>query len=174
MAEKKKESAVVKRELFPPLIPRPFFGLPGLRNAPYDIPDLPAPDLIGPFGSFEDDFEALIASGTISPILPWFESSETEKEVAITAKMEGIDADKIKVEVDGGFLVVSGKFEKKTEKDGRTEQENSEFRNSFSLDGINADGITAGMKDGILTLVLPKKPEPEKKEEARKIEIKVG
>lgn len=41
----------------------------------------------------------------------------------------------------------------------RRERSSSVFRRQFNVKGIKEDGIKAGLKDGILTITLPKLPQ---------------
>lgn len=93
---------------------------------------------------------------------------------SMEAELPGVKQDQINLSVDNDTLTISAdvNVEKKEEKESYlySERRSGHMERSFSLDGINQDGITAAYKDGILTVNLPKsKPEPEKS--ARKIAI---
>jgi len=81
----------------------------------------------------------------------------------------------VDVSIPGNGLTVSGKREEETrEEDARYfayERTYGTFSRSFTLpEGIDADNITADLKNGELTLQIPKKPEVQ----AKKIPLMKG
>ena len=82
--------------------------------------------------------------------------------------------EKINIEADENTLVISGSTEKEEEEKGeswyRAERESGEFRRAFELpNGCDVENIDANAKHGSLMIVIPKKPEAQKK----KVDIKV-
>lgn len=105
--------------------------------------------------------------------VPNIDITEESNEFLIKAEMPGIKESDIHVEYDQGRLTISGKAEKseeKSEKNYRYKQfESMDFFRSFRVgESVKSDEITAGLKDGVLCVHLPKsdalKP--------RKIELK--
>ena len=73
----------------------------------------------------------------------------------------GVKADDVQIDVDKGVLTLSGerKLVDQEKKEGyhRVERFYGSFRRSFQLpDTVDVESIDAEMKDGILTLTLPK------------------
>jgi HSP20 family protein len=101
--------------------------------------------------------------------------SENEKEYTIKADLPEVKKDDIDVSVSNGVLTLSGerRYEKSSddEKEHRRETFHGSFQRSFSVpEDVDAEGIKADTKDGVLIVHLPKKAA--KKPES--ISIKVG
>lgn len=129
--------------------------------------------------SFWDPFD--VVSSNLSAIpekiisFPKVDISETEKEVKVVANVPGIDPDKIDIDVGDDYISISGSSEKEEEEGGkgkkfyRYEREYGEFSREFSLPAkVKKDEVSAKVKNGVLTVVLPKS-EVEKKS---KIKVK--
>jgi HSP20 family protein len=97
----------------------------------------------------------------------------------IHADVPGMKKDEVKVEVSpDGVLTMTGerKSEKKEEGEGgkvvRMERSYGSFHRAFRLpDHVDASGIKAEMKNGVLQLTVPKK---EGAEEKKTVQIDVG
>ena len=94
----------------------------------------------------------------------------------ITCDMPGFKKDQVQISYENGILSLMAKKEEKVEEKDKThnyirrERNSSIFRRQFTVKGIKENEIKAGLKDGILTITLPKQsPEPEKS--AHHIEI---
>jgi HSP20 family protein len=103
--------------------------------------------------------------------------AERENEYEITAELPGMEEKDIEVNVSDDLLTIKG--EKREEKEEKkkdyyvSERRYGSFQRSFSLpDGIDANKIEAKFINGVLTVILPKTPEAQKKQ--KKIEIKKG
>lgn len=101
-------------------------------------------------------------------VFPKVDISETDDEVKVVANVPGVDPDKIEIEVNQDTLTISGSVEKeheeKDEKFYRFERGYGEFRRQFSLPSqIDPDKVTAKVKNGVLTIILPKIEEEKKK-----------
>jgi HSP20 family protein len=116
--------------------------------------------------------------GVVSPpenLLP-LDVAETEKEFVVTADLPGFKKEEITLEIESGVLTLKGetKIEKEEESaDGpkyhRRERRIESVTRSISLpEGVLEDKVTADLKDGVLTVTLPKAPAAL----ARKIAIK--
>lgn len=86
---------------------------------------------------------------------------ETDKEFKVVAEVPGVKAEDVSVDVDEKEVVISGRIsqeeEEKDKKYYRLERRYGEFSRSFALpDKIEVDKVSAEMKDGVLTVVLPK------------------
>lgn len=94
--------------------------------------------------------------------------------------MPGLNADRIKVQIeDGNVLVVSGERKREKEKEKgvkylRMGRRLGKFLKKFALfDNANLDAISAVYQDGVLTVTVEKLPPPEPKE-PKTIEVRVG
>ena len=94
----------------------------------------------------------------------------------LEADLPGMNKDDVKVEVENGVLTLSAEFNQEKEEKGEEdryvyrERRCGSVRRSFNIDGSREEDITAGFKDGVLRLELPKK-ETKALPEARTIEI---
>lgn len=112
--------------------------------------------------------QPMFHKGLVGDWLPRADVSETDKNVKIKMNVPGVKSEDINIEADSNGLVVSGSTEKEEEhKDEnwyRAERECGEFYRSFELpSGCDVDNIQASTKDGTLQIVIPKKPEAQKK-----------
>ncbi|MFI4890579.1 MAG: Hsp20/alpha crystallin family protein [Steroidobacterales bacterium] len=131
-----------------------------------------------PFRELDDFFRryspALIrgASKNGSSDSVWAPSAnitETEKEYLIKAELPEVSKDDVKVTFHDGVITIAGeKKQTKEEKDEvslRTESFYGMFSRSFELpEGIDASGIRAESKDGMLRVHVPKKPMAQRKQ----------
>ena len=83
---------------------------------------------------------------------------EDEKEFILQAELPGFEKKEITLDVEEGCLTIQANHqmeqEKKEKNFVRRERRYGSFSRSFSLDGINADEITASYKDGIFFIHL--------------------
>ena len=107
-----------------------------------------------------------------SGFVPRVDIRELENAIVLKAELPGVSKDQISIQVENNVLVLSG--EKLSEHTGeengvyRSERSYGSFSRSFRLpDLVDGQKIEAGYENGLLTLVLPKRPEAA----ARKIEI---
>jgi len=98
---------------------------------------------------------------------------ETDKEYIIDAEIPGVDKRDIRLELRDDTLTidVDRKEEINEEKDGylRRERYYGSCSRSFYVEGVKQKDINAKYENGVLTVVLPKDQEAEKK--SRKIDI---
>lgn len=113
--------------------------------------------------------------GTDSPVhTPEIQVKKSSDEYRVRAKLPGVKKEDIQLEVENGYLKISGKYEQKEEKDYESVHSEfrsySEFQRALSLDlsRFNLDEIDANFKDGVLELSLPLK----EAERPRQISIK--
>jgi HSP20 family molecular chaperone IbpA len=104
--------------------------------------------------------------------LPTTDIFETEDALTMVLEMPGVDRDNIEVSVENGVLTVEGrinfgKYEGLQPVYG--EYNIGPYRRTFRISSrIDQDKIRAEMRDGVITLVLPKAEEAK----ARRIEVK--
>ncbi len=100
-------------------------------------------------------------TATWSPLVDVFEDAD-----AITLKVElpEVDAKDVEIQVDGNTLTLRGerKLENEENRDGyhRIERTYGSFSRSFTLPStVDVDNIRADSREGVLRIVLPKRPE---------------
>jgi HSP20 family protein len=99
---------------------------------------------------------------------PDFEIKETKEGFVFKADVPGIKEQDIEIAMTGNRLTVSGKREaekqEKTETYYAYERSYGSFARAFTLpDGVDAEKVKAELKDGVLTIFAPKKPETQPK-----------
>jgi HSP20 family protein len=109
--------------------------------------------------------------------MPAVDITESDKAYEITAELPGMDEKSIEVKVVNGSLTIKG--EKQEEKEEKKkdyylhERRFGGFERRFDVpEGADTDKIEASFKKGVLTVMLPKKPEAQKPE--KKIEVKAA
>jgi len=100
---------------------------------------------------------------------------ERENEFVITSDLPGITRDQINVNVEKNMLTISGERRRTEPKEGerwyRAERNTGTFKRTFSLPNtIDAGGVSADYRDGVLTVTLPKAEEAK----PRQIQINVS
>ena len=103
---------------------------------------------------------------------PTVNLSEKEGSFNLTVEIPGISKEDITVTVDNGIVTLSGKKETETEEKNTDyyvkETRSGSFSRSFRLPGeIDETKVDATYKDGVLTVVMPRKEESKTK----KIEV---
>ena len=102
-----------------------------------------------------------------------FDVKETEDAYVLSGDLPGIDKDKLELSLDGDVLTVSGSRDAEEKQEGESyyiyERKFGSFKRSFRLpEHADATSISADLKDGVLTVSIPKVPETK----PRKIEVK--
>lgn len=94
---------------------------------------------------------------------PNVELNETEKEMTLTAELPGLDENDVDVELANGVLAISG--EKKTETEDRdrlfSERYYGRFERRIPVENVDEDKVSATFNKGVLTVTLPKLPQPQ-------------
>jgi HSP20 family protein len=112
--------------------------------------------------AFEDTMSRLFTEPNGRPWVPAVDVKENEHELVLTADVPGLKFEDIDVRLENGTLTLKGerKFESSDQKNGwhRLERSYGAFHRVFELpDTIEAEGVKADYKNGVLTVVLPKK-----------------
>ena len=99
---------------------------------------------------------------------PKFDVKETRKGYVFKADLPGVKEEDLHVTLTGNRLTVEGKREMEERKEGETwhtfERAMGSFSRSFTLpEGTDADKITADLKNGVLTITVPRSKEAETK-----------
>lgn len=95
--------------------------------------------------------------------------SEDDKAYTIKAEIPGVKKEDIRVSIDGNMVSISAEMKKESEeKEGakviRSERYYGRVSRSFSLDeNVDDSAAQAKYSDGILELILPKKPGGQRK-----------
>ncbi len=99
---------------------------------------------------------------------PAFEVKETKDSYELRADLPGVKDSDLEIRVSGMQLVITGKREAEAQNESDTlyvyERTFGSFTRSFALpEGADMDQIVAALKDGVLTVHIPKKPEVQPK-----------
>ena len=104
---------------------------------------------------------------------PVSQMSETESEYVLRAELPGLEDKDLDVRLEGDLLTLKGERREEKTEEGRTERSARSFHQSFTLPvGVDRDHIHGELKNGVLTLTLPKTEEAKKT--VRRIEIQSG
>ncbi len=125
-----------------------------------------------PFREMTPSFAVELPSFT-----PAFEVKETKEGYTFRADVPGVLEKDIEITRTGNRLTVSGKRESEKEEKGETyytcERSYGSFTRAFTLpDGADWEHITSRLDGGVLTIVVPKKPEVMPKKIAVKVETR--
>jgi HSP20 family protein len=130
-----------------------------------------------PFGRSALDVEPFWRGEISWGKVPAVDVAETDKEYKISAELPGMDEKDIEVNFAEGVLTIKG--EKREEKEEKkkdyyfSERRYGSFSRSLRVpSGVDEGKIEAHVRNGVLTVTLPKTAEAQKKQ--KKIEIKKG
>ena len=98
------------------------------------------------------------AAGVMTPEL---DATETASEIRITAELPGIAEADVNVDLSGDRLTIRGEKREVREEDEKDFHVSERRYGSFSRtlrvpDSVDPEKVTAAMKDGVLTVVIPK------------------
>jgi HSP20 family protein len=101
-------------------------------------------------------------------VFPLLNVSATKDHYIVRAELPGIKAQELDITVTGDNLTISGERKILSESNGtryhRREREAGKFNRVISLQGpLDADRVTAALKNGILKVVIPKAEEAKPK-----------
>jgi HSP20 family protein len=104
--------------------------------------------------------------------LPDTDIFETDQALTVVLEMPGVNKQSVDVDIENDIVTIVGRIDF-SKYDGLqplyTEYNVGNYSRSFQISSkINKDGIKAELKDGVMTLVLPKA------EEAKPRKVKVG
>ena len=99
--------------------------------------------------------------------VPRADIAEDEKGFTVWVALPGVKKEEVSLSVEKNELIISGKTTDRNQ-DGlnwrRRGIASGSFRKVFTLsDGIDTEGIQAGLEDGILKVSIPKAPEAQKR-----------
>ena len=106
--------------------------------------------------------------GRVAEFTPRFDVKESKDAYVISADLPGLKDDQVEVSMSGNMLTIGGKREEETREESDTyfamERSFGTFSRSFALpDGVDAEGVTAELKTGVLTVRIPKRAEAQPK-----------
>ena len=114
------------------------------------------------------------ATAPMRAFMPNADIFETEDVLTLVLEMPGVDRDNIDISVENGVLTVEGKINLGKYEGLQPvygEYNVGPYRRSFRISSrIDQDKINAEMRDGVITLVLPKAEEAK----PRRIEVRTG
>ena len=120
-------------------------------------------------------FDDVISGGRAaeSGYTPAVDVAEHPAETVIVAELPGVRKEDVKISFDKGVLTFSGERKATAVPEGATWHRNEVSSGAFSRSialghDVHADGISAGMANGVLTIVVPKA----EKAKAREIAIR--
>jgi HSP20 family protein len=115
-----------------------------------------------------DPFRQLAPTAGEAGFVPQFEVKETKDAYVFKGDLPGIKDADLDISVTGNLLTIGGKREAEEREEGTNffayERSYGSFTRSFTLpEAADLEHIKAELKEGVLTLVLPKKPEMQPK-----------
>jgi len=93
---------------------------------------------------------------------PAVDLCETANAFIVTAELPGIARDQVRIEVTDGRITLQGRRDARVpcEQYHQVERGHGEFSRTFTLpQGVEPDQISADLRDGVLTVIVPKAPE---------------
>lgn len=136
-----------------------MFGLTPYNKRDREIAGKVNPfDLRSVFDDFFSDsfFPAFITSGNQIKA----DIRETEKEYVIDAEIPGVKKEDIKLDLRDDTLTIAVEHNEQVDEERenylRRERRYGSYSRSFYVENVNHENVTAGYKDGILTVKLPK------------------
>jgi HSP20 family protein len=113
-----------------------------------------------PFADFERFGQASGGPGFLPPV----DVRETADAFVFRADLPGVKEDDVEISLTGNRLTINGQRQEETREEGSRyhsyERSYGSFSRSFTLpDGADADSVRADMKDGVLDITVPKRPE---------------
>jgi HSP20 family protein len=93
---------------------------------------------------------------------PAVDLCETADAFIVTAELPGVARDQVRIEVQEGRLTLHGRRDARVpcEQYHQVERGHGEFSRSFALPpSVDAEHIAADMRNGVLTIIVPKLPE---------------
>ena len=112
------------------------------------------------FGEGSADDSSVVTSQWV----PRVDVKEEKDRFVLYADLPGIDPDDIEVSMDKGILTIKGErgseSTQETDRFSRIERSYGSFHRRFALpDSADPDGIQAHGRNGVLEIVIPKRPE---------------
>lgn len=121
-------------------------------------------DLLGEFNRLVDRSTTDESSAATADWVPAIDIEEYADRFVLYADIPGVDPTSIEVTLEHGVLTVAGSRERVAEQEGierrRRERAAGRFLRRFVLpDTVDAESVSANGKDGVLQIVIPKRPQ---------------
>ncbi len=103
-----------------------------------------------------------LSTGASQGWAPAVDLCETADAFIVTAELPGLVREQVRIDVHDGRLTLQGRRDARVpcEQYHQVERGHGEFARTFALpSGVDVSGISADLKDGVLTITLPKAPE---------------
>jgi HSP20 family protein len=94
--------------------------------------------------------------------LPAVDLCETADAFIVTAELPGLAREQVRIEVHDGRLIIQGRRDARVpcEQYHQVERGHGEFARSFALPPtVDAERISADLRNGVLTIIVPKTPD---------------
>jgi HSP20 family protein len=122
-----------------------------------------------PFPRRGFELEPFWTRGIASGVVPSVDISEEDKAYKVTAELPGMSEKNVEVQASDGMLTIKGEKQESREEKKKgcylSEREFGAFQRSFQMPkGVDVEKVEAALKDGVLTITLPKTAEAQKKE----------
>jgi len=102
--------------------------------------------------------------GAVRTVRPRVDIFETERSYCLLADMPGVGAEGLEVTAERNTLVIHGRVEPPKVRPDYREFELSDYRRTFTLgEDLDAGGIAATLRDGVLRVDIPKSPDAQPK-----------
>ncbi len=115
------------------------------------------------FDDFDDSFGHLLSCLDSRKNLMSTDVMETEDGFKLTTELPGVDKEKIKIELEKGYLTITASMDKSSEEtknDGkyiRKERHSGSYKRSFYVgENVKQEDVKAKFKNGVLTVTFPK------------------
>jgi HSP20 family protein len=110
------------------------------------------------------ELEAAAGGGDYASFAPSFDVKENKDGYIFRADLPGVREEDLEISLTGNRLAISGHREQEKHEQGDTyytsERSYGSFSRAFTLpDGTDGESVKAELKNGVLQVVVPKKPE---------------
>jgi HSP20 family protein len=150
---------------------------PVLRKEFGRSPFIPFSDIFERMFKEVDNFDPAVIRSISKTTYPKVNVMDLEDKVLIEATVTGLSSDDINIELEDNVLRISANKKEElldecTDWVKREIHNNSFYRSFYLNDNIDKEKISAEVKNGLLTLELPKKQKTQTKTKVKKIEVK--
>ncbi len=124
--------------------------------------------------NFHDEIERLFslplaAGGAAVPWVPALEVYEQKDDYVVKVELPGVNKEDVKLSLEAGTLTITGERKNETKPETaevyHSERFYGRFQRTVNLpETVAANQVTAGYKDGVLTVTLPKSEEAKPKQ----------
>ena len=116
---------------------------------------------------FEDAFGDMDLWRNSTELVPSVDVSETDGEVRVETNLPGYKPEEVDIEIHDNLLTISGTHTEEHSQEGqdrkyhRLERRSGSFSRTVSLPcPVHREGVSAVLKEGVLTILLPKSEDP--------------